>query len=223
MSVQPWLGTAMSRTDGTAAKPVESIAGRPALERELRLWSGVVLFAFVTMHLSTTRSASSASASWKRVQRPRLDLAVGARAPFCSTALSLCISCSPSSGWRDVVLRRMPGEEAVQFVLGLLIPYLLIDHIVGTRRAEPLRLWRGLFARCYGELWGDPAVEQMVLVIVTWVHGCIGIAQAARGHDAVMRWREAWFAFACLVPVISLAGFVSAAREVTARVESPSR
>src|SRR5262249_42163818 len=65
-------------------------------------------------------------------------------------------------------------------------------------------------------IWGDPTIKQTVLVICAWTHGCIGISQVLRGKPVYTRWRDAWLIFAGLVPLLSLAGFVSAARELQA-------
>ena len=54
-------------------------------------------------------------------------------APSCST-----VRCSSISRWRCYALYRrrtlvMPAREAAQVVLGLLIPLLVAEHVVGTR------------------------------------------------------------------------------------------
>src|SRR4051812_47995500 len=205
----------MSQTDGTAAKPVESIAGRLAWERELRLWSGVVLFVFVTMHLINHALGVFGVGVMEVVQRPRVWLwqsAPGTALLYSCFAVHIVLALKRLARRR---FSRMPGDEAVQIVLGLLIPYLLIDHLIGTRVQNLYGYGEG-YSKVLWRMWGDPAIKQMMLVLVTWVHGCIGIAQAARSTTWYLRWREVWFAFACLVPTLSLAGFVSAAREVTA-------
>ena len=65
-------------------------------------------------------------------------------------------------------------------------------------------------------IWNSAALKQIILVIVVWVHGCIGINQAFRGRPFYIRWRDAWIILATLVPILALYGFVSAAREVAA-------
>jgi adenylate cyclase len=205
----------MSEAESNVRRPAETIAGRLPWERELRLWSGVVLFAFVSMHLLNHALGVFGVGVMEVVQWARVLIwqsVPGTILLYGAFGIHILLALKRLARRR---FSKLPADEALQIVLGLLIPYLLIDHLVGTRIQE-LYGYRETYTNVLRRIWGDPAIKQTALVLVTWTHGCIGIAQAARGTRWYLRWREAWFVFACAVPLLSLAGFVSAAREVTA-------
>ena len=79
---------------------------------------------------------------------------------------------------------KLPAEEALQIVMGLLIPYLLIDHLIGTRLQEQFG-YRELYSNVLRRIWESSEVKQTILVLITWTHGCIGIAQAAETFKRV--------------------------------------
>jgi adenylate cyclase len=210
----------MSEAQPADKKAGERLVGRLPWERELRLWSGIVLFAFVTMHLLNHALGVFGLELMQSVQTVRLALwqnIAGTVLLYGAFALHIAMSLKRVARRR---FAKLPPDEAVQIVLGLLIPYLLIDHLIGTRIQDQFGYDQS-YENVLRRIWGEPAVKQTALVLVTWIHGCIGIAQAARGRHWYLRYRELWFAFAILVPVLSLAGFVAAAREVTAMGLAP--
>jgi adenylate cyclase len=112
---------------------------------------------------------------------------------------------------------RMPLWEALQLLLGLCIPPLLATHFVGTRLAYE---WYGVedsYAKTVLTLWKlSPVVgaRQALVVLVAWVHGCIGLYFWLRLRPFYPRYAALFFAFALLLPVSALLGFTQAGREV---------
>jgi adenylate cyclase len=112
---------------------------------------------------------------------------------------------------------RMPLWEALQLLLGLCIPPLLATHFVGTRLAYE---WYGVedsYAKTVLTLWKlSPVVgaRQALVVLVAWVHGCIGLYFWLRLRPFYSRYAALFFAFALLLPVSALLGFTQAGREV---------
>ena len=112
---------------------------------------------------------------------------------------------------------RMPLWEALQLLLGLCIPPLLAAHFVGTRLAYE---WYGVqdsYAKTVLTLWKlSPVVgaRQALIVLVAWVHSCIGLYFWLRLRPFYSRYAALFFAFALLLPVSALLGFTQAGREV---------
>src|SRR4029079_17342503 len=106
--------------------------------------------------------------------------------------------------WRQVVTRSIPGSivlaaallthialglfklgrrttlrlrnwELVQIVLGLLIPFLLLPHIVNTRIAHVYFGVQDNYLYELARLWPESAVLQSTLLVLVCLHGCIGI------------------------------------------------
>ena len=112
---------------------------------------------------------------------------------------------------------RMPLWEALQLALGLCIPPLLAVHFVGTRMAYE---WHGVedsYAKTVMTLWYTSpvhGVRQALLIAIAWTHGCIGFHFWLRLRSWYSRHAALFFAFALLLPVLALLGFVQAGRQI---------
>jgi len=117
------------------------------------------------------------------------------------------------------------GIEAAQLILGLSAPPLLILHVLGTAIAHDLY---GLEDRYEFVLWAiwiaDPTIGlmQVAALIVTWIHGCIGLNFWLRVKPWFPRWRWALGAAALLIPVLALLGFADGGREVGRLAQDPA-
>ena len=195
----------------------DTLLHKVAWEREIRLWAGLVLFTFVTMHLLNHAlgifgiDAMEAMQNWRvwlwRTW-PGVILLYGAAAVHLTLAL------------KRIALRRtwrMPIEEAAQIVLGLSIPILVYEHALGTHYAHR---WLGTddsYPAVLQRIWSGHALTQSILVLVAWFHGVIGIHYVFRSRPWFPRFRDIGLLLAFLVPLFSIAGFVSAAREAMQR------
>lgn len=108
---------------------------------------------------------------------------------------------------------RMPGREVIQIVLGVAIPLLLIDHIVGTRVQGALFGQDESYHAVLRRLWPNLALSQSLLLLLVWTHGVIGLHFTFRARDAYVRWRDPFLLAAILVPLLALIGFSVAGRE----------
>ena len=119
---------------------------------------------------------------------------------------------------------RMPAWEAAQYALGLALPPLLVAHVVGTRIAW----WRfgaeDPYSRVVFSLWlqvPESGARQTVVVVLAWLHACIGVHYWLRFRPWYRRAAPWLFAVALLLPTLALLGFVTAGREVAARAQAP--
>lgn len=196
----------------------------PGLRYRVSLWSGVVLYAFVSTHLLNhalgliSLEAMEAGRGWF----------LGAWRNTAGTVLlyGALAAHMGSTLWSLYARRslRMPAAEALRLLLGLAIPVLLTAHVVGTRIAYELTGSPDTYARMianYWELSPDIGLKQALLLLVAWLHGSLGIYWWLRLRVWFTRWAAIFTAFVVLVPVLSLLGFVNAGREVSRLAQQP--
>ena len=121
--------------------------------------------------------------------------------------------------WRRRSLK-MPPWEMTQVVLGFLIPFWLIVHILGTRGAHQFFGVDDSYAYVLNTLWPGGAGRQSLMLVLVWLHGCIGIHFWLRlrpWYRALQPWL---FALALLLPTLALIGFANGGRELRARAAS---
>jgi adenylate cyclase len=102
-------------------------------------------------------------------------------------------------------------------IVGLLIPPLLAIHIIGTRLAHTIYGTADTYTYELLVIWVfQPAsgVQQAAVLVVAWLHGCIGLHFWLRLKSRYMQWVPFAYAGALLVPVVGLLGFVAGGREV---------
>jgi adenylate cyclase len=186
-------------------------SGTP-LER-LRLWSGLVLFAFVATHLINHAVGLWSLEAMTRVQHWRL---VVTRSPPGFVLLTAALLAHMALAlWKLARLRtlRLRGAEILQGLSGLLIPFLLMPHLfeagVGPRSLGLAAAYPAILPL----LWPAKAVHQVILVAVVWLHGCLGLHYWLRGESWYRAASHVLAALAALVPAAALAGFVVAGRE----------
>ncbi|TBY49904.1 adenylate/guanylate cyclase domain-containing protein [Rhizobium leguminosarum] len=184
-------------------------------ERRARLGSGLVIFIFVLLHLSNHAiGLISVSAADKAA---RLFMAIW-RNPVGTTIFYSAVLIHIALVLRAIYMRRslvMPKGEMAQIVLGLLIPLLLIDHVIGTRIAHELYGYIDDYETVVGSLWiRAPAngLRQAVGLLAVWIHGCIGLHFWLRYRPWYPGLAPLLLALAILVPVLSLLGFVEMGR-----------
>ena len=119
---------------------------------------------------------------------------------------------------------RMPIWEAVQVCLGLMIPVLLMAHLVHTRTAHEIFAVKDemgyISLLLYNTLDGW---KQALLLLIVWVHGCMGLHFWLRGKAWWRRMLPGLMGSATLIPAFALAGFLIEGRRITARFTRPEQ
>ncbi|AGS24666.1 adenylate/guanylate cyclase domain-containing protein [Rhizobium etli] len=183
--------------------------------RRARLGSGLVIFIFVLLHLSNHALGLISLAAADKARY--LFLAIW-RNPLGTTVFYASVLIHMGLVLRAIYMRRslvMPKGETAQLVLGLLIPLLLIDHVIGTRIAHELYGYIDDYETVVEQLWiKNPAngARQVVGVLAVWFHGCIGIHFWLRYRPWYAGSAPLLLALAILVPVLSVLGFVQMGR-----------
>jgi adenylate cyclase len=206
------MSTSLSRDDDTRNAD-EPWYGLRTIERSSRLWSGVILMAFVTSHLLNHAlgifgvEVMGVAQEWRSMvwrSWPGTILLIGAVVIHVALAIRRAVS---RRTWR------MPPMEALQIVLGILIPVMLLGHVVGTRVMSSLAGIDDSYSNVLRFLWPANAVMQSLALVIVWVHGIIGLHYAFH----IRRWYKplqgVLAILAILIPILALAGFVAAGRE----------
>ena len=117
---------------------------------------------------------------------------------------------------------RMPPWEAVQILLGLAIPLLLVTHLVHTRTAHELHGVNDEMGYIMLLIHGTAdGWKQSLLLLIVWLHGCLGLHFWLRGKVWWQRWLPGLAGTAALVPGFALAGFLTEGRRVSAAFAEP--
>ncbi len=196
-------------------------------ERRLRLISGVVLLVYVSSHLLNLALANvsvAAADDWLGLVTTVWHSIPGTAVLGAAFAVHLCLGLVALYERRHFEWSRI---EIVQQISGQMIPLLLMNHIMVTRIAE-LRfgLQKGYVQELhtlYGDLAGWGAV-QMAVLVVAWLHGCIGAYFWLRLKSFYQSAAPWLLAVACVLPTLALLGFYAGGRaEMAAEGEAAFR
>jgi adenylate cyclase len=193
--------------------------------QQLRLSSGLVMLAYVTMHLLNHAVGLISLEAMEDVlwyvfriwsNRPAQALLYGSFLVHYGLALWAL--------WQRRSLR-LRASELGQIILGFAIPILLARHVVGTRISDSfLHTDIGYYAYL---LWvyfvrsPDHGYLQMIVLVVAWAHAMIGLHFWLRVRPWYSLLQPLALVVAVLVPVLSLLGIIEAGRHVAALAANP--
>ncbi len=189
----------------------------------IRLVGGMVLMLFVACHLSNL-ALGLVSLDVMEAWRPRI-LAVWQTYPGLTLLYGALLS-HLVLGLVALAKRRSAASfrasDVAQLILGLTIPLLLTLHVLGMRGTVALggpHVSYGLALVIYWKLVPFYGLKQVLVVVVAWVHGCLGLY----GWLRLRAWwtRAAGFLYpvAFALPILALLGFVEAGKQAMARYE----
>ena len=115
---------------------------------------------------------------------------------------------------------RLPPWELIQIGLGLLIPFLLLPHIVNTRIAHVFFGVEDNYLYELARLWPASAILQSTLLLIVWLHGCIGIHFWLRLYPPYRAAQPVLLFIAIAVPLAALGGFMVSGRTVASSIEN---
>ena len=193
------------------------------LWRRVHTLSGLVLFSYVATHLlnhsigifsidALQTSGKLFAIFWHQIPTTTALY----------SALILHLAIALIAIYHRDSLRGMTRPEIVQLTLGLSIPVFLINHLMGTRildeffDADPSYLYVQLVVWKFAPHY---IVTQTLLLLASWVHGCIGLHLWLRFKPGYRRLLPLWLTLAVMVPTLSLAGFVASGMEVLRMAE----
>ena len=195
------------------------------MTRKLRLVTGIVLFLFVTGHLI---NLAFGLISIELLDELKPVFLAPWHNPIGNPLLVMSMLVHGLLGLLALYHRntlRMTRLNASQLLLGLAIPPLLISHLLGTAIGEEIAGAEASYASVLTFFWVVAPIsglEQVLVLIATWIHGCMGLFVWMR----LQSWwpRIAGFAYplVVLIPVLALLGMVEAGKEAIALQGDPA-
>src|SRR3984957_3727417 len=194
--------------------------------RRLRLFSGLVMLAYVTMHLLNHAVGLISLETMENVlwyvfriwtNRPAQLLLYSSFLVHYALALYAL--------WQRRTMR-LHASEMSQILLGFAIPLLLVRHVVVTRISDSF-FHTDVSYYAY-PLWvyfvrsPDHGFVQMLVLVVAWGHAMIGLHFWLRVRPWYARLQSVALVGAVLVPVLSLLGAIEAGRQVSALAADPN-
>src|SRR3954468_19460586 len=191
--------------------------------RQVRLVTGIVLFAYLISHflnhaLGNISMEALAGGLYFHVWFWQL-------LPVAILFYTACLVHSALGIWALYERRqfRWKAIEPLQLVLGLSIPMLVISHITGVRLGQTLYGQEKLYPQVLFLHWvSAPYRIWLMLAVMTiaWVHGCIGLYFWLRMKAFFKRAAPFLLAAAVLIPTLAMLGFYQGGRKV---IEDDSR
>jgi adenylate cyclase len=185
--------------------------------RQVRLASGVVLFAYLVSHFinhalgNISLEALSAGVYWHLLFWQFLPVTI--------LFYTACVVHTALGIWALYERRqfRWKAIEPLQLVLGLSVPMLIIGHVIGIRLGQTLfgheRLYPQVLFLYW--IWAPYRIWLMLAVMtIAWVHGCIGLYFWLRMRAFYKRAAPFLLATAVLIPTLSMLGFYQSGRMV---------
>jgi adenylate cyclase len=191
--------------------------------RDLRLGSGLILFAYVAAHFVNHALGLISVAVAERGLRVAVAVwhnPLGTALLYGAACIHITLAFVALYEHRTL---RIPPLEFIRIALGFGIPTLLIAHIVTTRLAFELQGAQADYAHVVWMLWhSNREGRQMALLVPGWLHGCLGLNFAFGQRAWFQRLRLLLFGVALLVPILATLGFLEMLKEVSTRAGDPA-
>jgi adenylate cyclase len=186
--------------------------------RQIRLVSGMILFAYVLSHfLNHALGNISLEAMADGV---RWHTGFWQFLPVSIVFYAACLVHAGLGLWALYERRqfRWKTMELLQLSLGLSIPVLIIAHVLGVRLAFTLYGHEILYPQVLfayfvnfpaWRMWG-----MIIAILASWIHGCIGLHMWLRMKPFYKRAAPLLFAVAILLPALAMLGVYQGGRTV---------
>jgi adenylate cyclase len=185
--------------------------------RQIRLACGLVLFAYLLSHfINHALGNISMDALATGV---RYHTAFWKSLPI-ATVFYAAASAHAGLGIWALYQRRQfhwKAIEPIQLVLGLSIPALIITHLAGVRIDDVLFQHQKLYPQVFYSYWIISPYKMwlmFIVLIVSWVHGCIGLYFWLRMKAFFETAAPFLLAAAILVPTLAMLGLYQGGRQV---------
>ncbi|WP_315749993.1 MULTISPECIES: 2Fe-2S iron-sulfur cluster-binding protein [unclassified Bradyrhizobium] len=189
--------------------------------QNIRLMSGLVLFAFAATHFFNHAVGLFSLEAMDEVQEWRL---VVTRSWPGMIVLSAALLAHVVLAFAKTVQRgtwRLSSWEFVQIATGFAIPLLLLPHVIETHMAHALFGVQDGYLYALALLWPKAAWIQTALLLLVWIHGCVGLHHWLKFRSWYRLVQPLLVVLAVAVPMAALMGFVVSGRAVATLLGNP--
>src|SRR5712672_982755 len=185
--------------------------------RQIRLACGLVLFAYLLSHfINHALGNISLDALATGV---RYHTAFWKSLPIAAVFYAAAAAHAGLGIWALYQRRQFHWKaiEPIQLVLGLSIPALIITHLAGVRIDDVLFQHQKLYPQVfysYWIVWPYKMWLMFIVLIVSWVHGCLGLYFWLRMKAFFKTAAPFLLAVAVLVPTLAMLGLYQGGRRV---------
>ena len=186
-----------------------------------RIFSGLVLFLYVLGHLI---NHSFGIVSIELLDKSRIIFnyiwrnPIGTILLYSSFLIHILINLISIFQMKTL---KLPFRKWVQILLGIIIPWFLIIHIVFTGYAHHFEGIEDTYSSVIVGSWVAPpdiwgikgGYYYIAMLLVVWVHGIIGIHYLCSHRSWYQRNRASINSFFMIIPTLSLLGFFLAGKE----------
>ncbi len=210
--------------DATIAK-ARSVLHDPYTIRRLRVACGLVMFSYLTLHFlnHALGNISLQAMNWgAQIHEAIWHQVVGTTALYAAFTVHFALALLALHQRRSF---RMGWGEGLRLVLGFSIVPLLVHHYLAerwvfstygiARRYDSTLLAYFTLNPFYGE-------RQVLVLVVAWVHGCLGLHFWLRHRPWYRKLIPVLLASAVLLPALALLGIAQGAREVATLAHDPT-
>ena len=191
-----------------------------------KLMSGLVLFTFLLTHLLNHAAGlialdamQAGAVAFKFIWRSWPGTILLYAAALLHPLLALY------AWFRRGHYRGIPWQGWAQLGLGLCIPPLVVDHVLGTRLShEVLGLNDSYAYVLLVQFIQAPQIglRQNLLILIAWGHGCIGVYYWLRLKPLFERAWPFLYGAALLLPMLAMLGYLSGGRSVRLLMQQPA-
>jgi adenylate cyclase len=192
--------------------------------RRLRLASGLFLLLFVAGHLCNLALglvSVDAMERWRGVLLMPWQTGVGQVLLLAAAIVHAGLGLASLASRHSLAMSR---TDWVQLLLGLATPPLLVNHVVGLQVASDVV---ARFSADYGYVlavyWRYApflALQQLLVIVIVWVHGAIGLYSTLVLKPVWPRLAPIVIPILFAIPILALLGFAHAGDAVLARLAS---
>jgi adenylate cyclase len=193
--------------------------------RQIRLACGLVLFAYVALHFANHALGNisvDAMENGLALQKALWQSTPGALVLYTALLTHMGLGFWALYERRQFRWTRL---EATQLVFGFAIPFLLVDHIIGTRVALSAFGTDKGYAQVLYKFWvasPEAGALQGVLLLIVWIHGCIGLHFWLALKPYYPRVRTLLLSAAVLLPTLALLGYYQGGRQIIRLAGDPA-
>ena len=190
--------------------------------RRLRLASGLILLLFVAGHLCNLAFglvSVEAMEQWRGMLLMPWQTSPGQALLLVAAVIHAGLGLASLASRHSLAMSR---TDWVQLILGLATPPLLANHVVGLQVTSDLvPLFSADYAYVLAVYWKYAplfALQQLLVVVIVWVHGAIGFYSTLVLKPVWPRLAPLVIPILFAIPILALLGFAHAGEAVLTRL-----